>query len=133
MFTNDKIDVPEINFNVDFVELSKTEQYKKYSNLETVELGDVVNIHHKILGINIDARVISYEFNCLTNRYDSIELGSFQTNIFTGINELIKREDINMQTITDLVNVSYVTTFSLLFFNFFKAPARAEMPLPSPT
>ena len=107
MFTNDKVDVPEINFNVDFVELSKTEQYKKYSNLETVELGDVVNIHHKILGINIDARVISYEFNCLTNRYDSIELGSFQTNIFTGINELIKREDINMQTITDLVNVSY--------------------------
>ena len=107
MFTNDKIDVPEINFNVDFVELSKTEQYKKYSNLETVELGDVVNIHHKVLGINIDARVISYEFNCLTNRYDSIELGSFQTNIFTGISELLKREDVNVQTITDMINVSY--------------------------
>ena len=107
MFTEDKIDMPESNFEVDFVELSKTKQYEKYANLETVSLGDVVNIHHKILGINIDARVISYEFNCLTDRYDSIELGSFQTNIFTGINEILKKEDIDIKTITDMINVSY--------------------------
>ena len=120
MFTEDKIDMPESNFEVDFVELSKTKQYEKYANLETVSLGDVVNIHHKILGINIDARVISYEFNCLTDRYDSIELGSFQTNIFTGINEILKKEDIDIKTITDMINVSYenaVNEASLLITN----------------
>lgn len=106
MFENDKIDIPLSNFEVDFIELSKTEQYKHYRVLETVELGDVINIHHKLLNIDIDARVISYEFNCLTNRYDSIELGSFQSNIFTGITELVKKEQIDSTIITDMINVS---------------------------
>ena len=106
MFTNDHIDIPSSNFEVDFVELSKTEQYKKYKDLETVNLGDVVKVEHKPLNIDFTVRVISYKYNCLLNRYDSIELGQQSDTIFTSINEVNKNESITLGTIIDLVNVS---------------------------
>ena len=106
MFTNDHVDIPNSNFEVDFVELSKTEQYKKYKDLETVNLGDVVKVEHKPLNIDFTVRVISYKYNCLLNRYDSIELGQQSDTIFTSINEIKKNESITLGTIIELVNVS---------------------------
>ena len=106
MFTNDHIDIPSSNFEVDFVELSKTEQYKNYKDLETVNLGDVVKVEHKPLNIDFTVRVISYKYNCLLNRYDSIELGEQSSTIFTSINEIKKNESVSLGTIIELVNVS---------------------------
>ena len=112
MFTNDHIDIPSSNFEVDFVELSKTEQYKKYKDLETVNLGDVVKVEHKPLNIDFTVRVISYKYNCLLNRYDSIELGEQSSTIFTSINEIKKNESISLGTIIELVNVSKSETIN---------------------
>ena len=106
MFSDSHIDIPTSNFEVDFVELSKTEQYKKYKDLETVNLGDVVKVEHKPLNIDFTVRVISYRYNCLLNRYDSIELGQPSDTIFTSINEINKNESLTLGTIIDLVNVS---------------------------
>ena len=112
MFTNDHIDIPSSNFEVDFVELSKTEQYKNYKDLETVNLGDVVKVEHKPLNIDFTVRVISYKYNCLLNRYDSIELGEQSSTIFTSINEIKKNESISLGTIIELVNVSKSETIN---------------------
>ena len=106
MFSDEHVDIPTSNFEVDFVELSKTEQYKKYKDLETINLGDVVKVEHKQLNIDFTVRVISYKYNCLYDRYDSIELGQKNDTIFTSINEIKKNESITLGTITDLVNVS---------------------------
>lgn len=85
-----KCDVPNFNYKIDFLELSKTEEYKNYAVLERVYLGDTVTIKHSKLNINLKAKVIKITKNILTDRIEKIELGSFKPNLATSINNAIQ-------------------------------------------
>jgi len=87
---NNKIDIPEFNYKIDFIELSKTEEYKNYAVLERVYLGDTVTIKHSKLNINLKAKVIKIVKSIITNRIEKIELGSFKPNLATSINNSIQ-------------------------------------------
>ncbi|GAA0069259.1 hypothetical protein UT300003_07820 [Clostridium sardiniense] len=71
------MDKPLVNYSVQFLDLSKVEAYKEYKVLEEVLLGDTVHISHKRLGIELEARVIKIEYNCLTGKMENIELGNY--------------------------------------------------------
>jgi len=99
--TNNKIDIPQFNYKIDFLELSKTEEYKNYAILQTVYMGDTVTIKHSKLNINLKAKVIKIVKNKLTNRIEKIELGSFKPNLATTINNSIqevKKDIINAKS-----------------------------------
>ncbi|BDR75278.1 hypothetical protein K154306013_09380 [Clostridium tetani] len=83
-----QIDIPNVNYTVDFVELSKTEEYKNYKVLETVHLGDVILVKHKKLGIDIKQKVIKYRWDSILGKYLEIELGNFKDNLSRDINNL---------------------------------------------
>ena len=85
-----KCDIPQFNYKIDFLELSKTEEYKNYAVLERVYLGDTVTIKHSKLNINLKAKVIKITKNILTDRIEKIELGSFKANLATSINNAIQ-------------------------------------------
>ena len=85
-----KIDIPQFNYKIDFLELSKTEEYKGYAVLEKVYEGDTVTIRHSKLGIDLKAKVIKTTFNDITKRLEKVELGSFKPNLATGINNAIQ-------------------------------------------
>jgi len=85
-----KIDIPTFNYKIDLVELSKTEEYKNYAILETVELGDTVTIKHSRMNVNLKAKVIKTVKNCLTNRIEKIELGNFKSNIAKNVADAIQ-------------------------------------------
>jgi len=78
------VNEPKINIKVNWLELSKTEEYKQYSNLERVELGDT--IHAEIFGLNYTTRVIKTKYNPLTDRIDQFEIGTFQPSYATQMN-----------------------------------------------
>ena len=78
-------DLPKVNIKVDFVELTKTEEYKDYAVLEEVFLGDLVTVINAKMGFRKKAKVISYEWDCLLNRYGKIELGDFMATIATSV------------------------------------------------
>lgn len=78
-------DKPQVNYQVDFIELSKTTEYKNYAVLETVYQGDTVTIRHSRLNIDLKAKVIRIKKNELTNRIEEIELGSFRPSYIDGI------------------------------------------------
>lgn len=74
LFTKQGIDKPSISVRVNWLELSKTEEYRyKYSNFESVRLGDTVTV--QALGYEYKIRVITVEYDCLLNRYTSFEIG----------------------------------------------------------
>lgn len=73
------IDLTTVNYKIDFVELSKTEQYKDLAILEQLDLYDIVTVNVSHLDINVKARVIKYKYDCLKERYESIELGDFSS------------------------------------------------------
>jgi len=85
----DANDKPLVNYTVDFIELTKTMEYKHYAILETVYMGDTVTIRHTKLNIDIQAKVIRIKKNELTNRIEEVELGSFKLNFASGINDVI--------------------------------------------
>lgn len=79
--SNNDIGIPKVNLNVSFVNLMDYEEYENLALLETVHLCDTVNVIFEELGVNATAKVITTVFNCLTNKYDSIELGDAKSNL----------------------------------------------------
>lgn len=79
------VNEPKINIKVDWLELSKTEEYKQYSTLERVELGDT--IYAEIFGLNYVTRVIKTVYNPLTDKIEKFEIGSFQPSYATQMNK----------------------------------------------
>lgn len=71
-----EIDRPTISLAVDFIELSKTEEYKNYSSLETAHLGDTVTVILKQLNLNYETRIVKTVYDCLEERIVELELGS---------------------------------------------------------
>lgn len=74
------LDKPTISVDVDFVELSKTVEYKEYKNLEKVYLGDTIKIYLEKLGVDVIERVISTTYDVLADRFTNIELGKLISN-----------------------------------------------------
>lgn len=83
------IDKPAINIKVDWLELSKTNEYKQYSNLEKVNLGDT--IHSYVLGTNFTTRVIKTVYNPLLDRIEKFEIGTAIASIGTSMNTIYKQ------------------------------------------
>lgn len=70
------LDKPQITATVEFIPLQHTEEYKDFAVLESVYLGDTVKIFHEDLDIELEAQVISYEFDALSKRYNKVVLGN---------------------------------------------------------
>lgn len=82
------IDLPQITYNVDMVDLSKTDLYKDYKNLLTVNLGDTVHVKHRKLEIETSARVISMAYDCITQKVESLVLGDYEANYFNSVSSI---------------------------------------------
>lgn len=87
------VDKPEVNFKIDFVELSKTEQYKDLKILEKLDLYDTVLAYIPELDINVKAKVIKTKYDSIRKRYLNMELGSFKANGASQAKNTINRID----------------------------------------
>ena len=79
----DKNDITEVvnSTTVSFIKLADSLEYERYSELETVELGDMVNVIYEELGVSSKLQVIRTEYNIITEKYNEIELGEKAKNI----------------------------------------------------
>lgn len=78
-------DLPKTNIQVDFQELSQTVEYRHFTQLERLHLGDIVTIYNQKMKFAQKAKVISYIWDCLKKRYKKIELGDFLPTITTAV------------------------------------------------
>ena len=76
------IDKPTVNYNVDMLDLSTTTAYENYIQLEKVSIGDTVTCIHGDLNIDLKARCISIEWDCITETPINLELGDYVSNFF---------------------------------------------------
>lgn len=75
-------DKPTVNIDVNFVLLSKTEEYKEFQFLEDIKLGDILTIYNQKMNFSKKAKVISYVYNAISDSYINVVLGDF-LNILT--------------------------------------------------
>lgn len=72
---------PMESLDVSFVSLHQMKEYETISVLEKVGLCDYVHVVYPVLGIDVKTQVVKTVYNTLTERYESITLGSLQTTL----------------------------------------------------
>ena len=85
------IDQPRVNYKVGMVDLAKTTAYKDFIQLENVGLGDTVTCRHDGVCIDIKARCISMEWDCISDKLIGFELGNFEENYFNNQSDITSR------------------------------------------
>lgn len=84
LFSESNVDKPIVNMKVEFLELSKTKEYKdKYSFIESVKIGDTLYTKVDEIDVDISIRVIKYTWDVLKERYITLELGNVKSNYVT--------------------------------------------------
>lgn len=93
----DGADVPKISVSVTFASLTESEEYKQFSILENVQLGDDVYCVYGDMKLNL--RVVAYKYNANEGKMISIKLGVVPKSI---INTLWA-QDLNLSALKDKI------------------------------
>jgi len=74
-------DLPKVSLKVEFLSLGDTEEYAQYRSLEDVFLYDRIRVKHPGIKIDVLTEVNRVEFDCLNEKFRSIELGSVRQDM----------------------------------------------------
>lgn len=85
---NNRIGEPSVSVDASFIPLWGTEEYKAIAPLERVCLCDTVTVRFDLLGVNVKAIVNKTVYDVLSEKYDSISIGSAKSKL----GETIKQE-----------------------------------------
>ncbi len=69
-------DLPTVTLKVDFVNLTDAEEYRQYTALTNIFLGDSVRVVARRIGVEVSMRMTQYSYDCLTRKYTSVTLGT---------------------------------------------------------
>ena len=92
---------PKVSMDISFLSLEKQKEYELIQNLETLNLGDIVTVRIKELGIDLTARVIEREYDSLNEQHTKMQIGDYVQTLADTI--------VGMNTSTSN-EVSYVKT-----------------------
>lgn len=95
---------------VSFIDLASTTDKYRYQNFDHIELGDTVKVIYKDLGVDVDLRVISTEYDALKGTYTNIELGEKKDNFSS---QSIQNGD-NISSLSNDVGYADITTVNKL-------------------
>lgn len=94
---NGGLDKAKISGNVKMVALENTLDYKHIKNLVSVGIGDTVKVFHSDIGVDLETRCISIEWNLITEKYENIEFGEVEMNYFD-------KQDIAREQLDNILN-----------------------------
>lgn len=93
------IDKLQATYNINFIELSKTEQYKDYSQTESVEIGDTVEVIEDTYGTKIKARCIKRVYSVTMKKRLNTELSNVKKESRPiSVNDIIAELEKELQT-----------------------------------
>ena len=96
---DNKLGEPKVSLKVSFIKNPEV-----IEALQDVRLGDTVGVKFIKIGVNTTSRCINYEFNVLTEQYNSIELGEPTKTIVDTMTSTSSRIDAANSAIDDTQN-----------------------------
>lgn len=99
---NTELNTPKVTAKIDFILLNNQPNYKEFVNMESVGMGDGVDVYHPILDVDLHARVISYEYDSITEQYTKLEVGSVKASF---IDQIVNKIDENNQEYDDRIHL----------------------------
>lgn len=107
---NNRLGLPKINTKIEYVDLSKTLDYKLTQILEEAELCDIVPIYYPEIGLTSeDAKLTTIVYDVLLEQNNSVEVGvigdgfksSMTSNLSGKINDLASNQQRLVNTLPD--------------------------------
>lgn len=103
----------QISLTVSFVPLWQTNEYERYAPFERISMGDRINVYYETLSVNANVRMVSYEYDVLNERYNSITLGTVTSTLASTIagiesdnkNDIAQTENFLQQAINSAKNM----------------------------
>lgn len=89
------IGIPKVSIKIKFADLEDAEEYE---NLQRLGLCDLVEVVFPKLQIKANAKVVKYSFDFISEKYNSIEVGSLRNNMATVINSTNKAIEATLDT-----------------------------------
>lgn len=86
------IDLPLVSFKIDFIDLSNTVEYKRFTNLRGLNTGDTIKVYHEYFNVNLVAKVQETKRNAITGEVEELVLGDLVKDFVEGIQGAV--EDI---------------------------------------
>lgn len=102
--SDNDIGKPNVSITVSFVELAKTDQYKDMAVLERCDWYDDISVIYEQLGVDAKAKVVSTEYDVLSDTYTSIEVGSVRANIADTISQ--QQQEIAQRPTTGAMDIA---------------------------
>ncbi len=93
-------DKPKLTINVSFINWQDTDEYKAFSGLYTLELGDNVTVDYAPLSLTYTLRVVSITWDAVLNRAVLMTLGDLAPNIA----QITAASDVNLSALRNDVN-----------------------------
>lgn len=75
-FSENHIDVIQAEYTINYIDLSRTKEYKDFISTQTLELGDSITVHEKDFDIKVNSRIISRTYDVLKKSRISTELSN---------------------------------------------------------
>jgi phage minor structural protein len=107
---NNRLGLPKINTKIEYVDLSKTVDYKLTQILEEAELCDIVPVYYPQIGLTSeDAKLTTIVYDVLLEQNDSVEVGvigdgfksSMTSNLSGKIDDLANNQQRLVNTLPD--------------------------------
>lgn len=90
-YSKNSIDKIKASYNINFVQLEKTQEYKDYVIAERVYLGDTIRVYIPKLETDIKVRAISKKYDCLAQKTKEIKLSNYIEPKALSIKQIIDR------------------------------------------
>lgn len=95
---------PLVQCKIDMVSLRNQQGYSEFISWDTIFLGDYVDVIHSEWDMTLSARIVKYNYNILTDRYDSLELGDVKRTFIDDLKDDINGSASNiMDKINDII------------------------------
>lgn len=91
------------SIDVSFVNLWQTEEYKNVAPLQRLRLCDTVTIHHRTLGVENKAKIVSVTYDVLLERYSTMTIGEVRTSLGEAIQSAVS--DANRNDVATLTSM----------------------------
>lgn len=103
---NNRLGLPKINTKIEYVDLSKTLDYKLTQILEEAELCDIVPVYYPQIGLTSeDAKLTTIVYDVLLEQNDSVEVGvigdGFKSSMTSNLSGKIDDLAINQQRLVN--------------------------------
>lgn len=121
-FSENKIDMPSISYEISIVDVSKTDKFSDIKELVKVSLGDTVHVKNKRLNIETSPRVVEIVWDCVNEQIDSLKLGDYEANFFNDVSSITNSINKVVDTSNDTLMANRITGV----INLLNASLRAQ-------